>query len=105
VITWYSRAPISPAGTAQKAMAYTSSGLPPRAFQRYRPSSTAATTPSAIIRPYMCNGPSWLDPGLGMEARSITSERLARLGPARAEVESCWTRAGSQPASASGATA
>jgi hypothetical protein len=52
VITWYSREPMMPAGTAQSAMYDTSSRVPaPLASSRRPANQTAASTPSAIISP------------------------------------------------------
>ena len=79
VITWYSRAPTTPAGTATIAIADMSSGLPPAATHRLFASHTAATTPSAIIRPYArsCSPPMWIafELGLGMEASTDSIRR------------------------------
>ena len=52
VATWYSRAPITPAGTAHNAIDAASSRVPiPIASIRRPNSHTPATTPRAIISP------------------------------------------------------
>ena len=48
LITWYSRPPTMPNGTAQKAISSTVSGSPPRAAQRRRAIQSATTMPIMI---------------------------------------------------------
>ena len=73
MITWYSRAPITPAITTHTMMSLSCFAGWPRRTQRTSDTLTAINTPMASISPYMCSGsgPRWtmLSLGLGMKPR------------------------------------
>jgi hypothetical protein len=82
VSTWYSRAPMRPAGTAHRAIEAMSSGLPPSRSQRRWVMRTAAMTPVAMHSPYArsWSGPMWMAfcDGLGMSASRLTARSGTR---------------------------